>query len=43
MFFKYGAHLFGINLFSRDLKWINYLEEDNIKFIVAPIEFDIKK
>ncbi|KLE06640.1 HNH endonuclease [Aliarcobacter butzleri] len=43
MFFKYGVYLFGINLFSRDLKWINYLEEHNIKVIVAPIEFDIKK
>lgn len=38
-FFKYGRYLYGINLSSRKLTWLNDLKNDHIKYIVSPIEF----
>lgn len=39
IFFEYGRYLYGINLSSRELTWLEDLKDDNIKYIVSPIEF----
>ncbi|MDC0932218.1 HNH endonuclease [Arcobacteraceae bacterium] len=38
-FFSYGYFLYAINLYSKNLNWLEELKNDNFKFVAFPIEF----